>query len=211
MPFGVVVRRLTSLALTPAVLSAALLTGCGGQGDTPQVPAAPAPVTSGAGATDGPVEWAAHVAGLTAPEHGTVTEAGVSLARRAGGYRFYLWETTEAKVCTAQVTDTGVAREVVCGDPAQAAPAKGSKLARLVGPGTGFAEWYVMVAVARGAEVTAVEHDGKALSWTRVRTLSPATTGRDVYYVTLPDRTYGWLDVTLKGAGGRLGKDRLRL
>ncbi|MFD4315321.1 hypothetical protein [Streptomyces sp. NPDC058548] len=211
MPFGVVVLRLRPLALTAVVLSAALLTGCGGQEDAPRMSAAPAPVTSGAGATDGPVEWAAHVAGLTAPEHGTVTEAGVSLARRAGGYRFYLWETTRAKVCTAQVTDTGVAREVACGNPAQAAPAKGSKLARLVGPGTGFAEWYVMVAVEHGAEVTSVEHDGKALSWTHVRTLSPATTGRDVYYVTLPDRTYGWLDVTLKGADGRPGKDRVRL
>ncbi|MFJ5079792.1 hypothetical protein ACIP8Z_35100 [Streptomyces sp. NPDC088553] len=199
------------LALTALVLSAALLTGCGGQEDAPRVPAAPAPATSGAGATDGPVEWAAQVAGLTAPEHGTVTEAGVSLARRAGGYRFYLWETTKGKVCTAQVTDSGVAREVACGNPAEAVPGKGSKLARFVGPGTGFAEWYVMVAVEHGAEVTSVEHEGKALSWTRVRTLSSATTGRDVYYVTLPDRTYGSLDVTLKGADGRPGKDRLRL
>ncbi|WP_216822280.1 hypothetical protein [Streptomyces aureus] len=203
--------RLRPLARTALVLSAALLTGCGGQEDVPRPPAAPAPVTSGAGATDGPVEWAAHAARLTPPEHGTVTEAGVSLARRAGGYRFYLWETSKGKVCTAQVTDSGVAREIACGNPAEAAPVRGSKLAGLVGPGTGFAEWYVMVAVAPGAEVTSVEHEGKVLSWTHVRTLSPATTGRDVYYVTLPDRTYGRLDVTLKGADGRLGKDRLQL
>lgn len=200
-----------SLVVTAVVLSAALLTGCGGQEDVPRPPAAPAPVTSGAGATDGPVDWATYVPGLAAPEHGTVTEAGVSLARRAGGYRFYLWETSVGKVCTAQVTEAGVAREVACGNPEEAAPAKGSKLARFAGPGTGFAEWYVMIAVEHGAEVTSVEHGGKALSWTHVRTLGSRTTGRDVYYVTLPDRTYGWLDVTLKGAGGRLAKDRLRL
>ncbi|MFJ8662304.1 hypothetical protein [Streptomyces sp. NPDC093795] len=203
-----------SLGLTAISLSVALLAGCGREGGVPEPPAAPAPVTSGAGPTaksDGPDDWTAYVPGLAAPEHGTVTGAGVSLARRAGGYRFYLWETSGRKVCTAQVTESKVAREVACGNPVEAAPAKGSKLARLAGPGTGFAEWYVMIAVEHGAEVTSIAHEGKALSWTYVRTLAAETTGRDVYYVTLPDRTYGWLDVSLRGAGGQLGKDRLRL
>ncbi|MEV6330191.1 hypothetical protein [Streptomyces sp. NPDC051909] len=213
--------------LAGLALVGVLLVGCEPSADSPRAtvsspstspsvsPSNSPGVSPDGGPTAGPDDeygWQSYVGGLPGPEHGTVTRAGVSLARQAAGYRFYLWETSKNEVCTAQVEESvRQAREVVCGDAEEAAPAKGSRLARLAGPGTGFAEWYVMIAADPGAKVAGIAHEGKALSWRYVRTLGPGTTGRDVYYVTLPEETYGWLDVALTSADGRPVKDRLRL
>ncbi|MEV5970357.1 hypothetical protein [Streptomyces sp. NPDC051921] len=138
------------------------------------------------------------------------TDKGLSLARRSGKAVSYLWETTNGKVCFGQ-TSSGAAQEIVCGAGRVAPEEKGSHLAALFGPGMGFAESYVVFVSGPGATVTSVKYRGKEVSWRFVRKLDPERTGRDVYYVTLPDDHRGWIDVTLQQADGRLKPDRLRV
>lgn len=139
------------------------------------------------------------------------TGAGLTAARQAGNYVSYVWETTKGKVCFAQIAVSGAGHETACAVVTQATPEKGSKLEALFGPGMGFSESYIVFAADPGSKVTSVRYEGKETLWKLVRRLSPQTTGRDVYYVTLPDGHKGWLDVTLEQADGQRKPDRLQV
>ncbi|MFE2282592.1 hypothetical protein ACFXDJ_00120 [Streptomyces sp. NPDC059443] len=100
--------------------------------------------------------------------------------------------------------------EIACEDVVQATPDKqDSHLEALFGPGMGFSESYVVFAAEPMVKVASVEYAGKRVPWAFVRRLNPQTTGRDVYYVALPDSHNGWIDVTLEQPDGKTIPDRL--
>ncbi|MFB6838540.1 hypothetical protein [Streptomyces sp. NPDC056361] len=201
------------LAATAAVLLAA---GCGPQPTANPPAVTPAglasPTTHATPSTHepdpAPLETA--LAAQARQSGATPTNKGLSLARQSGKSASYLWETTHGKVCFGQ-TSSGAAQEIACSAGRATPEEKNSSLAALFGPGMGFAESYVVFASQPGAMVTSVKYRGKELSWRLVRTLSPERTGRDVYYVALPDAHRGWIDVTLKQTDGQLKPDRLRV
>ncbi|MGW0390192.1 hypothetical protein ACWDYJ_04695 [Streptomyces sp. NPDC003042] len=190
--------RAARLLLIPA--TALLLLGCGAQHQaTPQgKPSTPGgvPVKSAE-----EVDLARLNSTLVDQAEGsdsTPTAAGLTVARQVGRSVSFFWETTKGKVCFAQTAVSGGTHETACGDPKTAVPVAGSKLAAMYGPGMGFSESYVVFAADPGDQVTSVTYKGNELSWKFIRRLSPQTTGRDVYYVTLPDRRDDWLQVTLR-------------
>ncbi|MGW6394216.1 hypothetical protein ACWFR1_27790 [Streptomyces sp. NPDC055103] len=201
------------LMVTSALLLAA---GCGPQpaghapAGTPGGSVSPASRTTPGGRQPDPAQLEAAVADQARRSGAAPTDKGLSLARQSGKAVSYLWETTNGKVCFGQ-TSSGAAQEIACGAGRVTPERKGSDLAALFGPGMGFAESYVVFTAERGTSVTSVKYQGQQLSWRLVRRLAPERTGRDVYYVTLPDGHQGWIDVTLKQADGRLTPDRLRV
>ncbi|MET9673051.1 hypothetical protein ABZY68_08125 [Streptomyces sp. NPDC006482] len=201
------------LTATPALL---LAVGCGSQqaghapAGTPGGSVSPSARATPGGQQPDPVAREAAVADQARQAGAAPTDKGLSLARQAGKAVSYLWETTNGKVCFGQ-TSSGAAQEIACGAGRVTPEEKGSNLAALFGPGMGFAESYVVFTAERGASVTSVKYQDQEVAWRLVRRLSPERTGRDVYYVTLPDGHQGWIDVTLRQADGRLTPDRLRV
>ncbi|MFJ6484268.1 hypothetical protein ACIQK6_29695 [Streptomyces sp. NPDC091682] len=139
------------------------------------------------------------------------TGSGLSLARHVGNSASYLWETSEGKVCFAQGAVSGAAmHETACLYAAKTTVEEpGSRLDTFFGPGDGFSEPYVVFAAAPESKVTSVKYEAKDTSWTLVRKLDARASGRNVYYVTLPDGHKGWIDVTLEQSDGAKVADRL--
>ncbi|MEU4062561.1 hypothetical protein AB0F25_09005 [Streptomyces wedmorensis] len=204
--------RLLLVAASALLLSA----GCGQQpAGKPSAAAPGGSVSSSAHTTPGvqrpdPAQLEATVADRARQFGAAPTDKGLSLARQSGKATSYLWESTNGKVCFGQ-TSSGAAQEIACGAGRVTPEEKDSSLAALFGPGMGFAESYVVFVSRPGATVTSVKYRGQELSWRHVRKLDPERTGRDVYYVTLPDGHRGWIEVTLKQSDGRLKPDRLRV
>ncbi|MFF4103528.1 hypothetical protein [Streptomyces sp. NPDC001903] len=205
------VRARAGLFLTAAAVL--LAAGCGGtQGGAaaPQAPVASAPVASPSPTLDLPA--LASVLARQATASGSApTSAGLSLARQAGTSASYLWETDGGKVCFAQIKAPGAMNEIACAAVTEPAPEPGSRLEALFGPGMGFSESYIVFAAEAGTKVTSVTYEGRERPWQLVRTLAPRATGRDVYYVALPEGHKGWIDVTLRQADGQSVPDRLRV
>ncbi|WP_406267978.1 hypothetical protein OHT93_13130 [Streptomyces sp. NBC_00191] len=147
--------------------------------------------------------------GLAREKGTSPTDVGLSVARQANGHVVYIWESGSAQFCFAQVAVEGATRQLACGHP-QSKPRPASYLTAVFGPGIGFAGRYVVLAADPGGKVTSVRYEGKELTWSFIRRMSPAATGRDIYYITLPDRVQGWLDVTLL-VGDQQKADRLWL
>ncbi|MET9609232.1 hypothetical protein ABZZ17_29920 [Streptomyces sp. NPDC006512] len=197
-----------------AAASVLLSAGCGTRQErmtTEPVPAAslPAPASSAGQSDLAPLEAA--LAKQAGASGSAPTGRGLSLARRVGNSASYIWETSEGKVCFAQGAVKGAAvHETACVNAAKTTVEEpGSRLDTFFGPGDGFSEPYIVFAAAHGARVKSVKYESKEAYWVLVRKLDPRATGRDVYYVALPDGHKGWIDVTLEQPDGATVADRL--
>ncbi|MBT2452683.1 hypothetical protein J7F03_37720 [Streptomyces sp. ISL-43] len=138
------------------------------------------------------------------------TEAGVSEVLYGQGYMTFLWETPRGHLCLAQAPDSGASDVRMCGDPTGALPKPGSVVTPVFGPGTAPEGWMVVLFVEHSHRVASVRFRDAEVDWKLVRTLAPGSTGRDVYYVPLPDAPTGDLDVTFEVAGQQ-ATERLHL
>ncbi|MFD5510955.1 hypothetical protein ACFWIB_24715 [Streptomyces sp. NPDC127051] len=110
----------------------------------------------------------------------------------------YIWESLQGHPCLGESEAAGQLRAVKCAT-GQVKPAAGSGLAALFGPGMLSGRARVVLTVEPGQKVEAVEYRKQRMDWKYVRTLTAS--GRDVYYVMLPDFPDDWLDVTLRVSG----------
>ncbi|MFG2232768.1 hypothetical protein ACGFNX_22635 [Streptomyces sp. NPDC048723] len=205
-------RARTGLYLAAA--SVLLSAGCGTHQERTTGapgPAASAPATGPSTALSDLARLESALANQAGASGSAPTDSGLSLAPHVGNSASYLWETSEGKVCFAQGAVSGaVVHETACLDAAQTTVEEpGSRLDTFFGPGDGFSEPYIVFAAAPGSAVTSVKYETRDTSWTLVRKLDPRATGRDVYYVTLPDGHKGWIDVTLEQSDGAKVADRL--
>ncbi|MET7622336.1 hypothetical protein [Streptomyces sp. NPDC005408] len=122
----------------------------------------------------------------------------------------FLWESVKGHVCLGESELSGGLRAVKCSETRGVKPKGDSTLAALFGPGTLNEGARVVMVADPGEKVVSVKYQKQKMDWKFIRTLSPATSGRDVYYVTLPDFPDDWLNVAVR-VGGQEKADRLWL
>ncbi|MBT2480488.1 hypothetical protein [Streptomyces sp. ISL-94] len=138
------------------------------------------------------------------------TNAGMSRIDLPGVTAF-LWESLQGHVCLWESALSGGMQTIKCSTTDAARPKSGSKVVALHGPGALNAGARVVLLGDTGEKVVSAAYKGRELDWTFVRTLSPATSGRDVYYVTLEEFPLeGWLDLAVQADGQRKA-DRVSL
>ncbi|MFD7839245.1 hypothetical protein [Streptomyces sp. NPDC059761] len=203
-------RRLVRLAPVPLALG--LLLGCGAVDQSGPASTGPAPSVAGPSeptATPTAVDLKAAALAKAAAEGETPTEAGVSELAREPDHASFLWESAKGHLCLAQTALSGGFDMRQCGNPATATPkTEDAAVAPVFGPGMAPKGWMFAFLTEHADRVTSVRFRGEEVAWKFVRTLSPALTGRDLYYVQLPDAPKGDLDVTLD-VGGQEKKERL--
>ncbi|WP_326588059.1 hypothetical protein [Streptomyces sp. NBC_01294] len=205
-------RHGVRLALAPLVLG--LVVGCASGGPEGVAPSGPAPSVSTPAGPTAPVSPTADLkAGVLAKAMAsgeTPTDAGMSDVVLNKGSGTFLWETDKGRLCLAQVTGSGSPHARMCGDPLGATPEQpGSPVSRAFGPGTAPEGWMVVLLAEHSHRVTSVRFRGEEADWKFVRTLAPALSGRDVYYVPLRDAPTGDLELTFD-VGGQQRKELLR-
>ncbi|MCC0097829.1 hypothetical protein K7B10_24240 [Streptomyces flavotricini] len=206
---GRLIRRLARLV--PAPLALGLLLGCGAVDRSATAPTGQAPSVAGPSeptATPTAVDLKAAALAKAAAAGETPTEAGVSELAREPDHASFLWESTKGHLCLAQTGLSGGFDARQCGDPATAKPEGDAAVAPVFGPGMAPKGWMFAFLTEHADRVASVRFRGEEVTWKFVRTLSPALTGRDLYYVQLPDAPKGDLDVTLH-VGGQEKKERL--
>ncbi|WP_329391429.1 hypothetical protein OG625_40195 (plasmid) [Streptomyces sp. NBC_01351] len=138
------------------------------------------------------------------------TSAGISRIDLPGVTAF-LWESLQGHVCLWESALSGGMQTIKCSTTDAARPKNDSKVVALHGPGALNAGARVVLLGDTGEKVVSAAYKSRELNWEFVRTLSPATSGRDVYYITLDEFPLdGWLDLTVQ-AGDLRKADRVSL
>lgn len=200
-----------ALRMVPAPLLLGLLLGCGAKGSAGSEPAESVPGISASVSptADRRADLKEGVLASAMAAGEAPTEAGVSDVVRSEDSGTFLWETRTGRLCLAQAVASGALDSRLCGEPVQDTPEPGSPVSRAFGPGTAPEGWMVVLLAEHSHRVTSVRFRGEEADWKFVRTLAPALSGRDVYYVPLRDAPTGDLELTFD-VGGQQRKELLR-